>query len=313
VNAPANPSRPATKAGAGAPAPKAPGLPSWEWLAFAALLAPLYWPTLGWMVGRWNEDESYHSHGFLIPLVSAFLAWGARPEAAAAAADAGSGGRKAGFLIALSAALLHLLAGVEDVNSISGFTLVPLIFGFAVMMLGWRGSRPYWFAIAYLWFMVPLPDFVTSGLNFRLKLVAADLATSLLNLAGLPAIREGSYMLFGEEKLAVGDVCSGLRSLLSLIALGVLYAWLVRAKGWLHVLAVAAAIVPAAVMGNGLRIFVVSGLVYFLGTEPVFKPLFGDVDAHLLTGGIIFAGAFLTLFAVSSAMDALTRRKGKAP
>jgi exosortase len=312
LNAPANPSRPAAAAGAEAPPPKAPGLPSWEWLVFAALLVPLYWPTLEWMVGRWNEDESYHSHGFLIPLVSAFLAWSARAEAAGGSA-APAPGRKAGFWIAFSAVILHLLAGVEDVNSISGFTLIPLVFGFTVMMLGWRGSRPFWFAIAYLWFMVPLPDFVISGLNFRLKLVAADLATSLLNLAGLPAIREGSYMLFGEEKLAVGDVCSGLRSLLSLVALGVLYAWLVRARGWLHVLAVTAAIMPAAVLGNGLRIFVVSGLVYFLGTEPVFKPLFGDVDVHLLTGGIIFAGAFLTLFAVSSAMDLLAGRKGKKP
>lgn len=278
---------------------------SWEWAAFLILAIGAYWPTLEWMVGRWNEDESYHSHGFLIPLVSGFLAYGAFPEGWKAGADR----RMLGFWIAAGSLALHLLAGVEDVNSISGFTLIPLIFGFAVMMLGWNGSKPLWFPIAYLWFMVPLPDFITSGLNFKLKLVAADFATFLLDISGIPAIREGSYMLFGEQKLAVGDVCSGLRSLLSLVALGVLFAWLVRGKGWHHVVAVALAIVPAAVLGNGMRIFAVSTLVYFLGTEPVFRPLIGSVDIHLLTGGIIFGGAFLTLFAVSQAMDLVDARR----
>jgi exosortase len=256
------------------------------------------------MVERWNEDESYHSHGFLIPLIAGFLAWAATPNNW----KAGSDRRILGFIIASAALLLHLIAGVEDVNSISGFTLIPVIFGFSIMMLGWKGSKPLWFPILYLWFMVPLPDFITSGLNFKLKLIAADLATLLLNIIGIPSIREGSFMLFGDQKLAVGDVCSGLRSLLSLVSLGVLYAWMVRTRSRYHVLAVMLAIVPAAILGNGLRIFVVSLLVYALGSETVFKPLVGSMDIHLLTGGIIFGGAFGTLFGVSKVMDQLHNR-----
>lgn len=277
---------------------------SWEWALFLILMVPLYWPTLKWMISRWNEDESYHSHGWLIPIVSLVIAWYATEPATTPGRD----GRLWGFWICAGSWALHLLAGVEDVNSISGFTLVPMIFGFAVMLLGWRRSQPIWFAIAFLFFMIPLPDFVISGLNFKLKLIAADVATFLLDASGIPAIREGSYMLFGDERLAVGDVCSGLRSLLSLVALGFLYAYVVRAKGWLQVLAVMAAIVPAAVLGNGLRIALVSMLVHFLGTEPIFKPIVADVDVHLLTGGIIFGGAFATLFAVSQLTEMATRR-----
>lgn len=281
---------------------KLPSWLSWEWLVFLVLLIPLYWPTLGWMVGRWEEDESYHSHGWLIPIVSGAIAWFAAVKPAAQGPDR----QTWGFAIAVASIILHLLAGVEDVNSISGFTLIPAIFGFVVMTLGWNRSKPLWFAVAFLWFMVPLPDFIISGLNFKLKLVAADFATFLLDSSGIPAIREGSYMLFGEERLAVGDVCSGLRSLISLVALGVLHAYTLRTKGWFHVVAILLAIVPAAVLGNGLRIALVSLLVHFLGTEPIFKPLVSDIDIHLLTGGIIFAGAFATLFAVSKLADALT-------
>jgi exosortase len=135
--------------------------------------------------------------------------------------------------------------------------------------------------------------------------VAADFAARMLNVSGLPAIHAGSFLLFGNEKLAVGDVCSGLRSMLSLVALGTIYAWLVRDRGRPLVLAILLAIVPSAVFGNGLRIYIVSLLVYFTGSETVFTPIAFGTDLHLLTGGLIFIGAFSVLYAISSAYDAL--------
>jgi exosortase len=133
-------------------------------------------------------------------------------------------------------------------------------------------------------------------MNFSLKLMAADFATGLLNLIGLPAIRQGSYMIFGDDKLAIGDVCSGLRSLLALLSLGVLYAWLMRWKGKAHVLAILLMAVPAAIIGNGIRIFLVSCLVMGLGQKIVFRPLIGSWDLHLLTGAVIFIAAFACLY-----------------
>jgi exosortase len=299
--------KPATRA-ADAPAPSLGGREKLVWAAFAVLLLLNYLPTLRWMVQRWDEPESYMSHGWLIPFISAWLLWRERRALALALADArGSAG---GWFLIAPALLLHLVSGLADVSSISGLTLIPLLLGFVVLRFGWGAARAAWFPVVFLIFMVPPPEFVISGMNFRLKLMAADLAAVVLNSTGLPAVRSGSFMLFGNEKLAIGDVCSGLRSLLSLLSIGVLYAWLIRPKGRAHVLAVLAATVPAAIIGNGLRIGLVSYLVFWLGQAVVFKPLIGSWDLHLFTGAFIFVGALGILTAVGSLVDLAASRRG---
>ena len=139
------------------------------------------------------------------------------------------------------------------------------------------------------------------------------MATGLLNLVGMPAIRQGSYMIFGNDKLAVGDVCSGLRSLLALIDLGVLYAYLVRDRGKAHVAAVLAMAIPAAIAGNGVRIFLVSCLVSALGPAAVFKPRVGSWDLHLFTGAFIFIAAFACLYLAVWAVDRLAPARAQEP
>lgn len=274
----------------------------WEagvWIAFAALFVLAYLPTWAWMIQRWEEAESYISHGWLIPPISAWLLWRSRADLAAAAGP----GASLGLLVIAAALLFHLIAGLADVSSISGLTMIPLLLGFTALRFGWKAMRAVWFPIAFLIFMVPPPEFIISGINFTLKLMAADMAAAFLNATGLPAVRTGSFMLFGNEKLAIGDVCSGLRSLLSLLSIGVLFAWMIRSRGWANVVAVLAAMVPAAIIGNGLRIGLVAYLVHWLGHEKVFTPLVASWDLHLFTGAIIFIAAFLTLFAASSLVD----------
>jgi exosortase/archaeosortase family protein len=103
-------------------------------------------------------------------------------------------------------------------------------------------------------------------------------------------------------------VCSGLRSLLALLSLGVLYAWTLRDRGPANVLATLAAAVPAAVVGNGLRICLVAYLVTWLGPEAVFAPRVGTWDLHLLTGAVIFAAALACLFGVNALVERLKPR-----
>ena len=181
--------------------------------------------------------------------------------------------------------------------------IITLIYGFIYLTLGKVWLKKTWFAVAFLVFMVPLPDFIISGLNFKLKFWASDLAASILNFAGVAAIREGSFMLFNEEKLAIGDVCSGLRSLISLVALGVLFTWFNREKGPIHVTAVLLSILPAAILGNGLRIFIISLAVNSFGGSIVFTPIILDYDLHLISGMFIFMGAFASLLGVNSLLN----------
>ena len=276
-------------------------LPAASWLLFAGLAFANWLPTFRWMLDRWTEDESYTSHGPLIPLVSAMLLWLDRERLRAAAGE----GSPWGLALLLPALLLHLVAGLADVSSLSGLFLIPAILGFAALLHGTAFLRAAWFPLCFLVFMVPPPEFVISTLNFSLKLLAADTAEWLLNLTGVAAVRQGSFMLFGDEKLAIGDVCSGLRSLLSLVALAVLFAWMVRDRGRLHPWAVLIAALPAAIVGNGVRICLVSYLVLWFGKDAVFTPIVGDWDLHLFTGSIIFIAAMGCLVAVTALCDRL--------
>lgn len=271
------------------------------WAIFFALLAAAYYPTLKWMVERWDEKESYMAHGWLIAPIALYLLWQLRGRIRAVPWS----GSIAGFFLLAFALFLNVVAGLADVSSISGITLVLALAGFVLLQCGWAMMRLIWFPIFFLLFMVPPPEFIISSMNFSLKLTAADFATGLLNLAGIPAIRQGSNMVFGEERLAVGDVCSGLRSLLALLSLGVLYAYMIRDKGKSQVLAVLLMAVPAAVIGNGIRIFLVSCLVVWLGQEQVFKPRIGTWDLHLFTGAFIFIAAFACLFLAGRIADGL--------
>jgi exosortase len=270
-----------------------------------ALVGWNYWPTFKWMEMRWDEAESYMAHGWLIPFVSLWLLWMVREEIR----QAPKSGSIAGFFLVAGCLLIHVVSGLADVSSISGLTLVPVLLGLVWLRYGLPTLKVVWFPIFFLLFMVPPPEFIISTMNFALKLKAADLATFLLDATGLPAIRQGSFMMFGEERLAIGDVCSGLRSLLSLLSLSVLYAYLIRDKGKAHVLGILLTGIPAAIIGNGIRIFLVAYLVTWLGSKRVFAPLVGTWDLHLFTGAVIFAAAFGCLYLVNTLLDKLTGRK----
>jgi exosortase len=253
------------------------------------------------MEARWDEPESYMAHGWLIPFVSLWLIFLERRHLRRVHVA----GSPLGLWVIALALLFHIIAGLADVSSISGLTLVPLLLGFVWLRFGAPTLKLTWFPIFFLAFMVPPPEFIISGMNFTLKLKAADLATFLLDLTGLASIRQGSFMMFGSDRLAIGDVCSGLRSLLALLSLSVLYAYLIRDKGKWHVLAVLVTGIPAAIIGNGLRIFLVAYLVTWLGAERVFKPIIGSWDLHLFTGAVIFAAAFGCLYAVNAVLDSI--------
>ncbi len=267
-------------------------------IIFTGLFVVNYWSTLGWMIARWDEEGSYSSHGWLIPFVTLYLIY-SQPQKISSTLDPTLWQTAMACGLIVMALLFHLVAGLADVSSLSGFSMIPLLAGFMALHWGWAWLRKHFFAIGFLIFMIPPPEFIISGLNFKLKLWAADLAAGMMNATGLPAIREGSFMLFGEEKLAIGDVCSGLRSLIALLAIGVLFAWLMRYKGKSLTALLVLALIPAAVFGNGLRIGLVSYLVYGLGGKVVFKPLFFGVDLHLLTGFFIFAGALGFLYTLT--------------
>jgi exosortase len=157
--------------------------------------------------------------------------------------------------------------------------------------------------------MIPIPPSLTSSITFKLKILAAEIAVQLANLLTMPMVREGSYVYFGDDHLLVGEVCGGLRSLISLCALGAIAAYVSRTRNWARLLVLALSI-PIAIISNVVRIFMLCVVGYFMGSETAVTPFFHDFTAAMIyVVGIIL---FLLVELLLSRFAAATPRESSA-
>jgi exosortase len=172
-----------------------------------------------------------------------------------------------------------------------------MITGALLLLHGGPRTQRMCFPIAYLIFMVPIPASLTQSIALKLKLFATECAVQLTSLCTLPVVREGSYVHFGNDQLLVGEVCGGLRSLIALLALGALMAYVSRTRAWARILLLALS-GPVAVVTNILRISSLCAVAYFYGSDVAAGKF------HDISGILIFVVAFVFFFSV----DGLLRR-----
>ncbi|MBI4355962.1 MAG: exosortase/archaeosortase family protein [Candidatus Omnitrophica bacterium] len=233
-------------------------------LPFLLLWLPLFWPTWRWMAERFAAHDSFYSHGWLVPLASAWLVWQRRqilqrlPQRPSAA----------GLGLLIPALAIHVLASWWQVGFASGLAMVAALWGLVWTLWGGRVIWALRFPLLFLLFMVPLPGVLLIATSFRMKLVAATLATHALRLLGLSAVQAGSTIHLPGVSVIVDDTCSGLRSLISLGALAILWtSWMpAKSRTWQKV-AVCAASMPIALVANMVRILVLVLLAAIYGPE----------------------------------------------
>ena len=256
------------------------------------LVIAAYIPTFAWMIQRWTVADTYYSHGFLVPLVSAFLIWSMRSKLSALEIKPIS----LGWVFFLSALLVHLVATFFRVSFVSGFSLIVVLMSMVLMLLGKGYLKKLLFPILFLGFMVPLPMVVIANLSFRLKLFAAQISTFIINRLGVPAIREGSVIRTMHSTLMVEDPCSGIRSLVALIALGALMAYFSNiSKSRKTILFLSS--IPIAISTNIIRIISLS-LVSEIYGEKYATGLFHDT-----MGILVFVFAFAGLAIVGKLLE----------
>lgn len=258
----------------------------WFWPAAALLLTAAYAPIYPRMVNDWMADPNY-SHGFLVPVVAAWFAYGRLPEIRSLEARPDIRG-----LVLMAFGLLLLFAGtaVGELFTSRASSLF-LLAGALYSLWGGRVMRLLALPLAYLVFMIPLPYTVYDMLAMPLKSLVSWSAAGALKLLGLPVLREGNLIMFPNITLEVVDACSGLRSLTSLIALGVAYAFLFLKRPWQRVFLTLATI-PIAVLTNALRVFITGLLARHAGAAAA-EGFFHD-----------FAG--MAVFLIALALTALT-------
>ncbi len=281
----------------------------WEWALLLLLLGAAFFPVLRWMYERWMAADSYTSHGLLVPPICAWLVYQQRD----ALAREERRPARLGLLLLGAGLLIFAAGGLLRVYFTSGFALLLCLAGMLAYWGGWHWLRRLWFPLVFLVFMLPLPEIAVARLQLLLKLYVAKAAVLGVELAGIPVVLEGARLRLQNGDLVVGDVCAGLRSMAALIALGVLFAWLYGGRSKFVRGALLAAILPAALAANVLRIFLNVLFVNFYGTEPLFRPLFsssfsGPVDLHLLSGVIVFIFAIAALYGTQRGAEALAPR-----
>ena len=253
-----------------------------------AILLTCYGPVLSELVRDWIDDPAY-SHGFVVPLFSAYCIWQARRTIAALTPQVNASGMWL-LLAGLGTLVLGTLAGEYFLSRAS---LVLVLAGLALFLLGRRVFAYLAFPIAYLLFMIPVPAVIYNSLAFPLQGLAARFSVWVLDRLSIPALLDGHIIRLSHMTLGVTEACSGLHSLVSLLALATAWSYLAVPRKGLRVLLVAAA-VPIAIAANMLRVVLTSLLC------EIFGPGAAEGFFHSFSGLLVFLVSLAALVSLSS-------------
>jgi len=271
----------------------------WGWLAaFCLVAAAAYGPVLTDMAADWARDDNY-SHGFLVPFVSAYALWVHRRHLV----DLEWRPSWFGFGVVLLGVVALVLGevGAEQFTKRVSFLLV--VGGGILFLLGIPALRRLSFPYAYLFFMVPLPYIVYDSVAFPLKLMAARVATGVVLAMGIPIYAEGNVIYLESTTLQVADACSGIRSLMSLLALAAAFAYLTqrgKASRWFLTLSA----IPIAIFTNMVRIIGTAFLTHYYGVEMAMGFF------HEFAGLVVFGTALVILFVLGLVLQRADRWLG---
>jgi exosortase len=259
-------------------------IPFWQLGIGAVISLWLYWPTLRHLVAQWWNDPNF-SHGFFVPLFSAFVIWQERDRLARVRTRPSWSG-----LILLCAGLGILIVGRLGAELfLDRSSMLLVLAGVVILFLGWNLLRAVFFPWAFLLLMIPIPVILFNQIAFPLQLLVSSVSAEALRLMGVPLELQGNILLLPAKPLNVAEACSGIRSLTSLLTLAIIYGYLMEKRLWVRWL-LALASVPIAIAANCVRI-VVTGLLVQNG-----YPGAAEGDYHEAWGVIVFVLALLMLY-----------------
>jgi exosortase len=272
----------------------------WQAGVLFALVTWLYAPILARLSHQWWTDPNF-SHGFFVPAFSAYVLWLNRSRLRQIHPTPSNWGLPV-MLVSLCTLVLGAL-GAE--LFLSRMSLVFLLGGIVLFFWGWRMLRAVLFPLAFLTLMVPIPAIVFTQITFPLQILASKLSAWLLPLLGVPVLREGNVINLPAMPLEVAEACSGIRSLLSLASLAIMYGYLMEKRVSIRMI-LALASIPIAVAANGLRIVGTGLLVQY------WDPNKAEGFFHAFSGWLIFVVSLLMLFALHRILTLPQRRREAA-
>ena len=253
-------------------------------------LVGVYYRVVPDMVQQWSQDENY-SHGFLVPLIAGYFLYLRRDELGQTPSVPWTPGSLI-FLFGLIQLIMGWL-GTEYFTMRS--SMVVVLMGLVLFLFGKAPFRVMALPLFYLFFMIPLPYIIYDAIAFPLKLFVTKVSVTALKMFGVIVLREGNIIMFPSVTLEVADACSGIRSLISLLALAVALAFFLDISTWKRWLLACMAI-PIAIITNASRVIITGFLSQYWGAkaaEGFFHEFAGFVVFIVAMTLLVFCGSLL--------------------
>jgi len=236
------------------------------------------------------------SHGFLIPIVSFYFVYEKRNKLSVLSPSTAW----TGFGLIVFGILLFLLGNLATEFFTMRFSMLVVLGGIILFLLGKEFYKSLLLSLVFLIFMIPIPSVLMDRITFPMQLFASKVAAISLYLIGIPALREGNVILLANTSLEVAEACSGIRSLISLLALSVVFAYFSQ-KTTLKRLLLILSTFPIAIIANAARVTGTGILAHHYG-DKVAQGFF-----HGFSGWILFVVAFVCLFLVGGLLTKIRR------
>jgi exosortase B len=255
-------------------------------LVVAASFLAAYFPTIKSLIdGPWQTEQE--GHGPLIIAAALWLVWQSREKLKSTPL---SPAPIAGWVVLISGLVLMFLARTQGVLTVEVLSAIPVIAGCVLLLAGWKVLKVLAFPICFLFFAVPVPDWMIDAATVPLKVFISDVVTQVLYELGYPIAQNGVMIMIGSYQLMVKDACSGMNSIFALSAIGVFYAYAFRWDTKIRGLLLLAAIVPITIVANFIRVLALVLIAYYGGIEVLEGIL------HDLTGIGLFIVAVALMF-----------------
>lgn len=273
-----------------------------EWLPVLAGLLILYVPTFYDLATTiWQEDD--YAHGPIILVVIVWLIWDRRQILMAALTKTAP---VSGIALLVFGLLLYVVGRSVGIRVFDVGSLIPILAGVLLAMRGGAGIRALWFMLVFSVYLVPLPGSFVDGITGSLKQHVSAFAEQILYTAGYPIARNGVTLTIGQYQLLVADACSGINSMFSLSAVGLLYLYLMQRKSLLHNGLILASLLPIAFCANILRVVFLVLVTFHFGDAA------GQGFVHGFSGMVLFVIALSLILLLDTILARIIKQQKPA-
>lgn len=250
------------------------------WMVLCGTFCAAFFPVLRGLANTWAHSDDY-SHGFVIIPLAIYILWMKRDNLRTQPIR----GAWSGLIIATVALLAYVVARKGEMQTLSSVSMIFFLWGGVIFLFGYTIFRICFFPLLVLFFMIPVPAQIIAGLTIPLQLIVTKASVSLASIIGIPIFREGNVIQLPQGTFQVVQACSGLRSIMTMMTLGAVLAYLTLRSNLLRCILFLLA-VPIAIAVNIFRVFVLVAVYYYLAYD------LSEGTVHTIFGLVVFGIAF---------------------